>query len=181
MDNKKVISFLRFLGVQLNAQDVAAINAGVKANAFPGSEPPVDEPAAPPPPAEASEPSNVELLDQLISDLGGFEAFKGILLKVVEATTPPSEPEPVTAPLVNKRASTGKNRDLVIANLVANSKGALTFADLKAMDDETLAAMSSLVPQNVDFSATSVSQNSAAEGKVPPRPQFLTAKPAKTA
>jgi hypothetical protein len=175
MDNKKVISFLRFLGVQLNAKDVAAINAKVTANAFPGAEPPVDDPAAMPP-AEPSEASNVELLDQLITDLGGFEAFKAILLKVVEATTPVAEEAPKESPITNAKKPSGKNRDLVIASLVSNSKGALTFADLKGMDDDTLAAMSSLIPQPaVDFSATSVNQNA---GGVKPlvRPKFLTAK-----
>lgn len=95
---------------------------------------------------------------------------------MVEATTPVAEEPPAKDPFMNVKKPSGKNRDLVIASLVSNSKGALTFADLKGMDDDTLAAMSSLIPQPaVDFSGASVNQNA---GGVKPlvRPKFLTAK-----
>lgn len=194
MDNGAIIKFLKFLGIKLTPEDVSAVNGdaapedkpkekppeepvmnkALKANAFPapgGGEAPVAG-AAPVPEVPPAQPSNLPLLDKLITDLGGFEAFKALLLKVAEMDKPPEAP-PV-APEVPMQ-----NRALLVGQILANSKGAMTGDDLKGMDVCMLKKVLELLPADqtpVNYGALSVKTNKA-EAPTLTRPAFFFAEP----
>lgn len=180
MANDAIVRFLKFLGVKLSPEDVSAINgdsapedkpkekppemdepvmnAALKANAFPapgGGEAPVAG-AAPAVPVVPAQPSNLPLLDKLITDLGGFEAFKALLLKVAEFDKPAEVPATPPAPV--------QNRALLVGQILANSKGAMTGADLQGMDVAMLSKVLELLPVDqtpVNYGALAVKVNKA--------------------
>lgn len=129
MDKSKVIGFLRFLNVQLDPEDLEKINE-VKANAFPGATGDPSVAVAPPAPAPETG-GNLPQLDQLISDLGGFEAFKAILLKVVEAGSPAAPAAVVPAVQAQSQVS---NSDGNPADVMAGTKPAAPAGDKELQD-----------------------------------------------
>lgn len=84
-------------------------------------------------------PENLMQLNSLIEEMGGFEAFKGLLYGSVQAVEV----------MQNQEKQERKN---VIAQLVANSAGTLTEADLKDLDLAALNVMSkAIVPQHISY------------------------------
>jgi len=83
-------------------------------------------------------PENVVKLNALIEEMGGMDAFKGLLLGAVEAVE------------INQNAQEVERANLV-AQLVNNS--ALTEAELKNVETSTLRLMVKTIPtRNVDYS-----------------------------
>ena len=157
----------------MNAKDFDSQVNALKLNAFPapggGEAPPAG--ATAPPEAPPAQPSNLPMLDKLITDLGGFEAFKAILLKVVEAEKPEPEAPVVPEPM--------QNRAMLVGKILANAKGAMSGEDLKGMDVAMLSKMLELLPadQNpVNYGALSVKINKA-ETPALVRPTFFFAEP----
>jgi len=199
MDNKKIITFLRFLNIKLDDEDVKAINGEpddepkepvnetpadavieeAVLNAAPPpaatAPPPAAAPAAVPPPAPAG---NLPLLDQLINDIGGFEAFKAVLLKVVEAGQPAATT--ATPPAPPPAAAHNEKRDELVGKILANSKG-MTAVDLALMDEDLLEKVFEVIEpvakinaQPVDYGALSANQQKTAGKHQPaPRPVVL--------
>jgi len=192
MANDAIVRFLRFLGVKLSPEDVSEINGdsapkekppemdapvmnkALKANAFPapgGGEAALVG-AAQPVPEVPAQPSNLPLLDKLITDLGGFEAFKALLLKVAELDKPAEAPPPAPAP-----APVAQNRALLVGQVLANSKGAMTGEDLRGMDVSMLKKVLELLHVDqapVNYGALAVKTNKA-EALVLERPKFFFA------
>lgn len=141
---------------KMNKFDAAV--ALLRANAFPapggGDAPVAGDAAGASPVAEPAQAGNLPLLDKLITDLGGFEAFKAILLKVVE--TEPAAPA-IPAPM--------QNRALLVGKILANAKGAMSGADLQGMDEATLKKVLDLLPVEapapVNYGALAVKTHSA--------------------
>jgi hypothetical protein len=200
MDKKKVVGFLKFLGIKLNAEDLAEINGdetpvepvtetvaettpevpdeALVANAFPpqaqapqAAQAPLAVAPAPQPPV--AQPSNMPMLDALINEMGGFEAFKAVMLKCLEmgqaggAQTPQA---PQQQPYPNSK------RTELTTVLLASSKGAFTQADLDGMSEPVLLKLSAaLKPEqaSVDFGALGLSTNAAKKQTPAPRPSIL--------
>lgn len=162
---------------KMNKFDTAV--AMLRANAFPapggGDAPVAGDAAGAPPVAEPAQASNLPLLDKLITDLGGFEAFKAILLKVVEATSEPAEsPAPaIPAPM--------QNRALLVGKILTNAKGAMSGADLQGMDEGMLKKVLDLLPAAepapVNYGALAVKTHSAEPALK--RPSFFFAEAVK--
>lgn len=200
MDNAAIVKFLKFLGIKLTPDDVAAVNGdapgekappdapkekppvmdapkmnakALKTNAFPapggGEASPAGAAAPAVPEAPPAQPSNLPLLDKLITDLGGFEAFKALLLKVAEYDKPAEAP-----PVVPEMPMQNQNRALLVGQILANSKGAMTGADLQGMDVSMLKKVLELLPSEpVNYGALGVKTNKADNSLK--RPQFFFA------
>jgi hypothetical protein len=85
----------------------------------------IRRPASPRPQAI---PENLMQLNQLITEVGGMDAYKSLLLNAVEA---------VEAMQNNQQAE----RDAIVAHLVANSAGGVTEEELKKLDLPALQIM----------------------------------------
>ena len=72
--------------------------------------------------------TNLLKLNSLIDEIGGFDAYKGLLLNAVEAVE-------------NYQAQHNQERDGLIAHIVANSAGSFEVADLENVEVSTLKKM----------------------------------------
>jgi hypothetical protein len=174
MKKSAVRSFLNMLGFDVKEEALVEaepqINAEPKVETVANAAPPAPAPAASPPAPPASPPAppaaddNLAKLNQLITDIGGFEAFKAVLLAAVEMGKSAAPAAP--APQANRRAA-------LISSLVTNAKG-LTPQDLADVDIAVLEKMANAVATtNVDYAALGVVTNS--NSQPAPRPVFLLA------
>lgn len=141
------------------------------------------------PPVQPTQASNIPLLDQLINDLGGFEAFKAVMLKVLNAQNNPQGQTPAQQPVQNvadkdkepvevpdPKLIENKKREDLVAVLVANAKNGFTAKELEMFTTPMLEKLStSLEVPEVDYSGlgSSAVKANKQEFKRAPRPSFL--------
>lgn len=164
MKKNAVIKFLESIGFKVNSED-ALVEIGVEDAETPEVEVEAAAPAVQPNSAAPAIPENVVKLNKLITDLGGFDAFQGLLLAAAEMQA-------------NVQTEAEKRKAALVTALVANSAGALAEDDLKDVDVPTLELMAKTMRpvQNVDYSVLGIQQNTT-KSKVEPlaRPAVLLA------
>jgi hypothetical protein len=155
MNKSLVLNFLKVLGYKVEPEHLIVANAATDETATAtDTEEPSPEvqtpaaaeqptavvnaappPATPPPAAPAKPdnglPDNIRMLDELITAVGGFEAFKGLLLKLAEMDQPDQPVQQV-------------NRMELSKMIVANSQGKLKMSDLEPMGNRALVALSEM-------------------------------------
>lgn len=162
-----------------------AIVSAVVANEYGAAS---DQPAQPAQAPDAA-PQNLKMLDELINAIGGFEAFKGLLLKLAEMGQQPAATPSAQANA--EKAALEARANSVIAQLVANSNGRLTADKFSGIDLAVLEALGQAVQANavvpaapvIDFSGLGVfkSKNALVTANADlaggaPRPSVLLAK-----
>lgn len=96
-------------------------------------------------------PESIQQLDSLISEIGGFEEFAGLLLNAAE----------LQADAVEKEE---QKRQALVEQLVANSEGSITEEQLRDVETYALELMVNAIQPKVDYSVLGLRGN-AGQGK----------------
>lgn len=123
-------------------------------------------------------PDNVALLNQLITDIGGFETFKAVLLAAVEYGKVGQQGQMPMQQRSPQQNAEQKKRAKLIDVVVANSNGTVVEEDLEEVSTKVLEVMANgtKVKKNVDYSVLAPTGDVTKNAKVPVPPAFLLAK-----
>jgi hypothetical protein len=195
IDKQRFVGLAKLFGIQVNEDAIEEIaEPGVEPELIENKKPEYDEeeempdeeempmkkkkkmmaansrPAQPARNARAEpEYQNLLKLNQLIDDIGGFDAYRALLLSAVDAVE-------------HMQQNQAGERDGLVAEIVANSSGALTAKDLETTElpvlekmAQAFAAQSLVAGSGVDYRmlGTRIKQNKGGAEDIAPLPSFL--------